>query len=369
MTFLNTNNATYNLQATYKGGLFVKSDVATWIKNQWATMVRREIEQDLLMRRFVMGITFPEGKYGDRVTIPTIGRLGVNTKIAGVPVNLQKTSPGTWQILIDQYKETSFMVEDIVELMLDPSGMLTSNLAKEAAYAINRDVDAFLLGQRAAINNVASQVVFSSSDNANGASSVSEPLTLDAFLRAKLIMDNADVPTEGRVLVVSPTQFSQLLALDKVQSMFYRTSAPLESGIVGTLLGVPVYMTSTIGANNSTTGFFNGYNQAGTTPISVATPGASAANTPYYPTQDTATPLPTAWANGSLTGSDALIHTAMMLHRDAIAMAMLQEPKTETSRETLYLADAVVTSTLYGAKLYRPNYAVLIHTNATLPSI
>lgn len=369
MTFANANNSTYNLQAQYRGGLFVKSDIAAWIKNQWATMVRREIDQDMLMRRFVMNISFPDGKFGDRITIPTVGRLGVNTKNAGVPVNLQKTSPGTWQILIDQYKETSFMVEDIVEIMLDPSGMLANNLAKEAAYAITRDIDAFLLGQRAAIQNQTNQVLYSSSDFLNTASSVSEPFTLDVFLRAKLILDNADVPAEGRVLIVSPTQFAQLLALDKVQSMFYRTSAPLESGIVGTLLGVPVYMTSTVGANNATTGFANGYNQAGNAIVQLATPGAHASNTTYYPTQDTATALPTAWANGALTGSDALVHSAIMLHRDAIALAMLQEPKTETSRETLYLADAVVTSTLYGSRLYRPNFAVLIHTNATLPAV
>jgi hypothetical protein len=47
---------------------------------------------------------------------------------------------------------------------------------------------------------------------------------------------------------------------------------------------------------------------------------------------------------------------------------MLQEPKTETSRETLYLADAVVTSTVYGAREYRETNAVLIHSNAVIPT-
>lgn len=368
MTFLSSNNSTYNLQATYRGGLFTKNDVASWIKTQWSTMVRREMEQKLYMRQFVTNITFPDGKHGDRVTIPTIGRLGVNTKIAGVPVNLQKTSRDAWQIIIDQHKEASFMIEDITEIMLDPSGMLANNLAKEAAYAINRDIDAFLLGLRASVQSNASQVVYSSSDGANGSSSVSEPFTIEAFLRAKLILDNADVPAEGRVLIVSPTQFAQLLALDKVQSMFYRTSAPLESGIVGTLFGVPVYMTSMITANNSTTGFANGYDASGNV-VQVATPGAHPTNTPYYPTQGSATPLPTSWANTSLTGSNAVIHTATMFHREAFALAMLQEPKTEVSRETLYLADAVVTSTLYGARMYRDKFAVNIHTNATLPNV
>ena len=362
MTFSNANNTTYNLQATYKGGLFTKSDVSTWIKQQWATMVRRKLDQKLLLRQFVKFITFPDGKKGDRVTIPTLDRLGVNTKVAGVPVTLQKNTPGSWQIIIDQYKETSFMVEDLTEIMLDPSGLLADSLAQEAAYAISRDLDAYLLGLRAAIQNIGgAQVIYSSNNGLNNASTTSSPFTLQAFLNAKLALDNADVPAEGRVLIVSPTQYVQLLALDKVQSMFYRTSAPLESGIVGTLMGVPVYMTSMIAAN-SATGFMNGS-------TAIPTPGVTGAGQLYYPTQDTATTLPTTW-NTTLntTASTQAMHSALMLQSDAFALAVLQEPTTEYSRETLYLADAVVTSTLYGGRMYRNESAVVIHTNAVIPT-
>lgn len=361
MTFTNANNATYNLQATYKGGVFTKADVASWIKKQWATMVRRELEQDLLLRRFVMNVSFPQGKVGDTVTIPTLGRLGVNTKVAGVPVTLQKGNTGSWSINITQYKETSFMTEDITSLMLDPSGLLSSNLAKESAYAIKRDLDAFLLGLRAAVQAIGgSQVIFSSNNGLNTAATTSSPLNIATLLRAKLAMDNFDIPATDRVWIVSPTQYIQLLALDKVQSMFYRTSAPLENGIVGTLLGTPVYMTSMVGAN-STTGFLNGT-------TAIPTPGVVGAGQLYYPDQDTAATLPTTW-NTTLntTPETQAVHTALLLHKDAFALAMLLEPKTEYSRETLYLSDAVVTSTLYGARMYRPGNAVIVHTNAVIP--
>ena len=139
------------------------------------------------------------------------------------------------------------MVEDFTEMMLDPSGMLSSNLAKEAAYAIKRDLDAFLLGQRAAIQDLGgSQVIYSSSDGTIGTNAVSRPFTIDAFLRAKLALDNLDVPASDRVLIISPTQYVQLLALDKIQSMFYRTNAPLMSGIIGSFMGTPVYMSSMV---------------------------------------------------------------------------------------------------------------------------
>lgn len=362
MTFSNANNATFNLQAQYRGGVMTKADVNSWVKKQWATMVRRELEQKLLMRQWIMNVSFPDGKVGDRVTIPTLGRLGVNTKTAGVPVTLQKGNAGSWSIDIDQYKETSFMTEDLTKIMLDPSGLLSSNMAKEAAYAISRDLDAYILGLRAAIQNIGgNQVIISSDTGTIGTTEVSRPLNLTTVLRAKFVLDAFDVPND-RVWVVSPAQYTQLLALDKTTSMFYRTSAPLENGIVGTLFGSPVYMTSMIGAN-SATGFLNGT-------TAIPTPGVTGAGQLYYPSQDTSTSLPVTWGTtNNAVGAPREVHTALYMHREAFALAMLQEPKTEYSRETLYLSDAVVTSTLYGARVYRPTNAVLVHTNGVIPTV
>jgi hypothetical protein len=366
MPFNTSNNTNFDLQATYRGDLYTKQGVEKWIKQQWSTMVRRELEANLLMRQFIMNLSFPDGRHGDQVHIPTLGKLGVNTKQPSIPVELQKTDTDKMTIRIDQYKECSFMIEDIASIMLDPSGLLTSNLAKEAAYAINRDLESYLLGLRAITHSYSNQVVWSTSDGTNGASSTSKPFTIDAFLKAKLILDQNNVPAEGRVLIVDPVQYAQLLALDKVQSMFYRTSAPLENGIVGTLLGVPVYMSSLMSANAN-----NGYFiKPG---VNGPTPGVGNTTTnQYFPTQGSPASiqsLPTQWNNSGNTGKAAEVHSAIMMHRDAFVLAMLQEPKTEMSRETLYLADAVVTSTLYGARDYRPECAVIIHTNGEVPNV
>lgn len=363
MAFSNANNATYNLQATLRGDGYVKSDVATWIKEQWATMVRREFEQDLRMRKYVKMVSFPQGKVGDKVTIPTLGRLAVNRKTAGVPVTLQKGNTGTWAIEVTQYVECSYMIEDLVKIFLDPSGLLAMNLAKEASYAMKRDMDAFILGLRAAIMNVGGSFVVYSSDNGlNTTTSTSQPLTIQSILRAKTVLEENDVPTDDLVLIVSPLQYSQILAQDKTQSMFYRTSAPLENGLVGTLYGIPVYMTSMVNAN-STTGFLNGS-------TAIPTPGVTGSGQIYYPDQDSATTLPVTWDTTLNTTADTqAMHTAVLMGGDAFAMALMQEPKVEAGRELLYLSDVVVTSSLYGARQYRTNSAVLIHTNGTQPVV
>jgi hypothetical protein len=315
------------------------------------------------MRRYVMTVTFPDGKKGDRVTIPTLGRLGVNRKVAGAPVTLQQGNTGSWSIDVTQHVEASFMVEDIASIFLDPNGLLSSNLAKEAAYAINRDLDAFILGLRAAVMNVGgTQVIYSSNNGLNTAATTSNPLDLTTILRAKRALDERDVPASDRVWVVSPAQYNQLLAADKVQNFFYRTSKPIESAEVGVLFGSPVYMTSMISAN-SATGFLNGT-------TAIPTPGVTGAGQLYYPDQDTATTLPVTWNTTLNTVADTqAMHTALYFHKDAFALAMMQEPKVETSRETLYLADAMVTSILYGSRMYRTTNAVIVHTNATQPAV
>lgn len=361
MSFSNANNSSLNLQAALRGGVNVRADVASWIKKQWATMVRAELDQNLIMRKYVWNVTFPDGKKGDRVTIPTIGRLGVNDKVAAQPVTLQKPSTNTWSIDITRHKEVSFMVEDIAEMMLDPNGLFAKATAKEAAYAIARDVDAQLLGLRALIQTSAPQNVYSNGAANAGVNTASAPFNLNAFLRAKLIFDKAGVPDSDRVLVTSPEQYFQLLAIDKMQSLFYRSgNQVLSEGIVGTFMNIPVYMTNMISAN-SATGFLNGS-------TAVPTPGVTAS--PYYPDQGTATTLPVTWnVTANTLPETQAVHTAILMHREAFALAMLQEPRTETTRETLYLADAVVASTIYGCREYRITNAVNIHTNAVIPTI
>ncbi len=52
---------------------------------------------------------------GDTIHIPEISNLTANDKAANTAVTLQTVSESSQTISIDQHKETSFMVEDIVK--------------------------------------------------------------------------------------------------------------------------------------------------------------------------------------------------------------------------------------------------------------
>lgn len=352
------SGASSTIQGSLRGAAVTKALSDAFIPELWSTEVKRALDQKFVTKDHVKSFSFV-GKKGDRLRIPNIGRAAVNVKLPETPVSLQARNENDWYIDIDQYKESSFLIEDIVNVQ--SAYNLRSIYTQEAGYALARDLDASVLALRAALNNIPSQVVTNTSDGT--LTGTSAPLNYNAILAAKLILDRADVPEEGRVLIVSPTQYNQLLAVDKFISMWYRDEKPVSSGMVGTIFGIPVIMTSMIGAN-STTGYFNGSNTT-----AIPTPGVVGSGAMYLPTQDRyGTGLPTAFG-GSNNGNAAVVHSALLCHPEWCALAMMSEPKVEAERLTLYQGDAVVMTQLYGVRLYQSTNAVVIHTNAVLPSV
>lgn len=262
---------------------------------------------------------------------------------------MQARTESEFYVDIDTYKESSFMIEDIVTTQA--AYALRAEYTREAGYAIARDIDNSVLALRAAINSVASQVIFNSSNGlitGNGAA-----LTFASFLTAKLILDAADVPPEDRVFIVSPGQYAQLLNINQFTNVQFIDGRPVENGLVGSLFGIPVVMTSQVG-NNSATGYVNG---TGAAPL--PTPGVS--GSPYVPKQDTFTTLPLVF-----TGDSRPVVTATLCHMDWAVLGIQQEPQLESGREPIYQADVVIMTQLYGTRVFRSDHAVLIHSVNTL---
>lgn len=344
-------------QGTYKGAAVTKTTADVFIPEMWSNEVKRFLDQKLILKNYLKTVPF-KGKKGDRIHIPLISRAAVNVKRPETPVTLQARAEGDYYFDIDRYVESSFMIEDIVGIQA--SFNLRQEYTKEAGYALARDIDNHILSLRAALNAISAQVIINSATGA--ITGASKPLDYAALLTAKLILDKADVPAEGRIVIVSPTQYNQLLAIDKFINMDYRNKDTVSTGQVGTIFNMPVVMTSQLGAN-STTGYTNGTGSA-------AAPTPGVASSPYLPTQDAFTGLQTAFTTDAANvGLAAEVHTAVVCHKDFAVLGVQKEPSAESSRETLYLADAVVMSQLYGSKLYRPDHAVIIHTNGVIPSV
>lgn len=376
----------------YSGTALDLASVQTFIPEIWASEIRRYRDQKLMMVNGVKRLPF-EGKKGDLIHIPNISRAAVYDKLPQTPVTLQARTDGEYTFQITRYRESSFMIEDIVNIQSQYA--LRQEYTREAGYALARDLDNWVLAHRAVINSYDSQRIVSYNngtsdligDGTANAHWTGTPagLTYASILAAKQKLDEADVPTEGRKLFISPAQYIDLLSINVFISADFISGSPVTTGTVGTILDFTVECSTQLGVN-SLLGYRNGRDG-----ILLPTPGVI--GSPYLPDQHGTTSAKTttsvadldAHTNASYfglpvfsgTGATAADAgqtlglfggvnqwaTAIACHPDWLAMGVQQSVKTESSRETLYLADAFVSSQLYGAKVWRPDTAVVIHTS------
>ena len=331
------------------------SNAGGFIPELWTNEVKRRRYETFIMKSTVKMFPTMANK-GDVLHIPEIGRLAVNDKVANSPVTLQARTETEYTITVDRYKESSFMIEDIA--VAQTSFPLRKEYVDETGEALARDMDNSIFAERAQIQGYLgidgatseANVVYSSTDGTSGGT----PLALNraSILAAKEVLDEANVPDDDRVLVVSPSQYNDLLTIEQFISFDYTNGKPTVSGLVGSLYGTPVIKTNAI-ITNSVDGYFNGDRDS-----AVAQPTPGVTDSPYFPTQ-TLVHFGTTVTPASLPLG---FKTAMMVHRDWCRVVWVRAPRVESSRETLFQADAVVATQIYGVKGYRPDHAVLVHT-------
>lgn len=369
MAFSNATNASANLQATYRGSQVVRGTNPEFITPQWLTMVTRALNSKYIMKNHVWQPT-PVKQSGDEINIPSMGRLTVNPKLEERPVKLQTATSGNFKFYADRHVETSRMFDDIQQIQDDYNAM--SLYTDEAALALARDIDHWILSHRVALK-AEGQVIRAEDGGGTGTR-----LNLAAIQAAKLKMEKDDVPMEGVHLIVSPSQYMSLLNDDLLINADYTSGgAPVATGVVGSIYGIPVVVTNAI-RKNATTGFRIGDSDtAGATPGVAFWDGAAADYSLYYPDAAKAGSWPaeqkmggqhTLEAPTNATPGDSLevgAYSAILCRPEWLAFWQRKSVTAETSRETLYLGDAMVTHQYYGCKLYRPEFACVIESFET----
>lgn len=137
-------------------------------------------------------------------------------------------------------------------------------------------------------------------------------LTFDGIVDATVLLDADNVPMEDRALIVNAVSLGDLrklpefTAYDETGRTGVREKA---MGIVGQIYGADVYLTN-------------------------AVPNAAG------------------------------VYQNMLVHKDAFAMAVQQEPNTESDRDILKKADLLSISALWGVKTIRPDHAVVLRRTA-----
>ncbi len=272
-----------------------------------------------LVKRIAM-----KGKKGDKLHIPKPTRGDANAKVADTAVTIIANTEGELTVDIDRHFEYSRLIEDIVEVQALSS--LRQFYTEDAGYALAVQIDNDLHAAGTGFGD-GGAVVFSPAEtdyqhtgcffNDNGTTTQYTDDTMDAndvftdaFFRDMIQkLDDNNVPMDGRSLIIPPSVRNTIMGIDRYVSSDFVSGQAVNSGLIGNLYGVDVY----VSANCRTI--------------------ESAADN---------------------TASSVDTRAALLFHTDAIVMAEQQAVRSQTQYKQEYLSTLYTADCLYGVQVYRP---------------
>ena len=311
--------------ATYPGaaGNTALTEAATFVPEIWSDEIIASYQKNLKMAPLVKRIAMT-GKKGDVIHIPKPTRGDANAKAADTAVTIIANTESELTVTINRHFEYSRLIEDIVEVQALSS--LRQFYTEDAGYALAVQVDNDLHAAGTGFGDGGS-IVYSPAAtdyqhtgcffNDNGTTTQYTDDTLvagdeftDAFFRDMIQkMDDNNVPMENRNLIIPPATRNAIMGIDRYVSSDFVSGKSVESGLIGNLYGVDVYVSA-----------------------NCRTIEAAADNTA-----------------GSVD-----TRAALLFHTDAVVMAEQLAVRSQTQYKQEYLSTLYTADTLYGVQVYRP---------------
>jgi N4-gp56 family major capsid protein len=225
------------------------STAATFIPEIWSDEIVAAYKKSLVMANLVKKMNF-KGKKGDTVHIPSPTRGTASAKTASNQVTLIAANESEVVVNINNHFEYSRLIEDITEAQALSS--LRQFYTDDAGHALGRQVDTSLirLGRAArggtAGNNQYSGGIIGSTGAAYTHGTSNAANIADAGIRAAIqLLDDQDVPMDGRSLVVPPVARNSMLGINRfTEQAFKGNGTTLMNGEFGDIYGVKVYVST-----------------------------------------------------------------------------------------------------------------------------
>ena len=301
------------------------SKAGTFIPEIWSDEVIAAYKKNIVLANLVRKMSF-KGKKGDTLHIPKPTRGSANAKVAATAVKIQADTESEVQVVINKHYEYSRLIEDITAAQALAS--LRSFYTEDAGYALAKqtDDDLFALGQ--AFGDGASDWTHSNSyfiDASTGLTAYAEDtvttsdvFTDEGFRKLIQLMDDADVPMDGRKFVIPPSLRNAIMGITRYNSSDFVDGRSTQTGLIGSLYGIDVFVSS---------------------------------NCPV---------IETAAANSV---GDA-VKAALLFHTDTMVLAEQVGVRSQTQYKQEYLANLYTADTLYGVKVVRPEAGFVLAVNA-----
>ena len=304
-----------------------KTAASTFIPEIWSDEIIAAYQKNLKMAPLVKRIQMA-GKKGDVIHIPKPTRGAASAKAESTAVTIQANLESELTVTVDRHFEYSRLIEDIVEVQALNS--LRQFYTEDAGYQLALKVDTDLINATTGFGD--GTRTQAPTDGANWENSNSyyfnaalglatytddtvatgDNFTDLGFREAIKLMDDADVPMENRVLVVPPAVRKSLMGIDRYVSSDFVGGRGVESGLIGNLYGVDIYVSS---------------------------------NAPVLETA----------AQNSIA-----VRGCLFFHQDALVMAEQMAVRSQTQYKQEYLSTLYTADTLYGVEVYRPEAGFIL---------
>ena len=226
-----------------------KTTADKFIPEIWSDEVVATYKSNLIAANLIKKLNF-KGKKGDAIHIPKPGRGSANAKTAQAQVTLNTDTATEVVVNIDQHWEYSILIEDIVEAQALAS--MRQFYTDDAGYALARQVDSMLLQLGRGVNGgngtAAYTGAFSGADGTTAYTGTAGALTDAAIRRSIQRLDDADVPMDGRFLIVPPSTRNTLMGINRFTEQAFvgevGSANTIRNGEIGNVYGIPVFVTS-----------------------------------------------------------------------------------------------------------------------------
>ena len=304
---------------------------------------------------------------GDTVRITAVADPTILTYTKDTDISaMQALTDSQQSLVIDQAKAFNFAIDDIDLRQVASGGLLMSEAARKAAYGLRDTADKFV-AQRLAVGAAA----------ANGLGVVDVSTATNMYdlvlVPASVKLDEANVPSEGRWIVLSPGGYAKLLLDSRfIKANESGVTTGLRNGFVGEAAGFQIYKsnngafgprtgitaTTVNGAKTLTADFPNTFAQSD---VGLVVTGTGVGGGATVASVDATGTVATVDTNSSASAKVADIAIVGATHSKAVVYGTSegvtyadQLAKVESYRPPARFADALKGLHLYGAKVTRP---------------
>lgn len=304
---------------------------SAFIQELWSDEISAAYKSNLVMPQLVVVMNHV-GKKGDTIHVPVPTRGSPSAKATELPVTLIAAQETKKQYIVDQHWEYSRLIEDIAAIQANDS--YRAFYTDDAGYALARKVDSLLHAEgakfagsdasptvagssysKAVIGTPTSGALVTWNPSANTNAGNAATITEEGLRIMIRKLDDNDVPSMGRTLVVPPVEKQKLMGISRFTEQAFvgegGSANSIRNGLLGNLYGIEVYVS---------------------------------------------TNCPTVADTGAAVDQRA----ALLFQKDALVLIEQLRPRVQTQYKQEWLADLFTADTIFGTGVLRPEAGIAI---------